>query len=251
MASENTRVIHAFWTGGMDSTFNLINRLLTTRAPVQPHYIVRHEDSTGIEIDTMITIRRALLAKYPELRSRFLPTIYTNEDLIPRFKEVDTEVEELRKQVKINEQYQILANYCREFRIDRVDLSYELDLDQPPDEILVSRFFGNTAAFLSFFNPLEKITKPDCYRIAKEGGWDDVLLMTSFCRRPRKKIKPCGVCGTCSDTVKNGMGFRLPLVPRIKANLLLPFRNYWRKNKSKQKKNKYFMMIQRKFEGRL
>ena len=38
----------------MDSTFNLIQRLLTTTVPVQPHYIVRHEDSTGIEIDTMM-----------------------------------------------------------------------------------------------------------------------------------------------------------------------------------------------------
>jgi len=249
--NENTNVINAFWTGGMDSTFNLIQRLLTTSVPVQPHYIVRHEDSTGIEIDTMITIRRAVVAKFPELRSRFLPTIYTNEDTFSRSKELDAKIEELRKQVKINEQYQILAHYCREFKIDRVDLSYELDDDTVPGEIVVADYFGKSEAFRSFFNPLETVTKRDCYRIAKEGGWSDLLLLTSFCRRPRKKIRPCGVCGTCSDAVRNGMGFRLPVIPRIKANLLMPFRNYWRKNKGKQKQNRYFKLIQQKFEGRL
>jgi hypothetical protein len=251
MMNENTQVINAFWTGGMDSTFNLIQRLLTTTVPVQPHYIVRHEDSTGIEIDTMITIRRAVVAKFPELRSRFLPTIYTNEDTIPRSREVDKEIEALKKQVKINEQYQILAHYCREFKIEQIDLSYELDVDTAPDEILIADFFGKPGAFKSFINPLETVTKRDCYKIAKDGGWSDLILLTSFCRRPRKKITPCGVCGTCSDTVRNGMGFRLPVIPRIKANMLMPFRNYWRKNKSKQKQNRYFKLIQRRFEGKL
>ncbi len=244
-------MINAFWTGGMDSTFNLIQRLMTTSVPVRPHYIVRHEESTGIEIDTMIDIRRALLSKYPEFRPRLLPTVYTNEDSIPRSEAVDTEIEELRKQVTIKEQYQILAYYCREFKIDQIDLAYELDEDTLPDEILVANFFGNSAVFKNITNPLEKVTKKDCYQIAKDGGWADLLLMTSFCRRPRKKITPCGVCGTCSDAVRNGMGFRLPLIPRIKANLLMPFRNYYRKHAYTKKDSRLFKLAKRKFESKL
>jgi len=251
MKNETNKVINAFWTGGMDSTFNLVQRLMTTSAQVRPHYIVRHENSTGIEIDTMITIRRALFLKYPEFRSRLLPTVYTNEDTIPRFSEVDLDVEELRKEIKINEQYQILAHYCRAEKIDQIDLAYELDEDTLPDDVLIERYFGNSLAFKSFTNPLQTVTKRDCYKLAKENGWADILLMTSFCRRPRFKVQPCGVCGTCSDTVRNGMGFRLPLIPRIKANLLMPVRNYWRNSSAKQKQSRFFKFIKRKYEGKL
>lgn len=251
MTKETTQVINAFWTGGMDSTYNLVQRLMTTSAQVQPHYIVRHENSTGIEIDTMITIRRALFSKYPEFRSRLLPTVYTNEDNIAGFEDIDIEVEELRKEVKINEQYQILAHYCREKEIDQIDLAYELDVDTQAEDVLIEAYFGTSTAFKSFTNPLKKVTKKDCYKLAKENGWADILLMTSFCRRPRFKVEACGVCGTCSDAVKNGMGFRLPLVPRIKANLLMPFRNYWRKNSAKKKESKLFKLIKVRFEGKL
>jgi len=251
MMKETKQVINVFWTGGMDSTFNLVRQLMTTSDQVRPHYIVRHENSTGIEIDTMISIRRALLVKYPDFRSRLLPTVYTNEDLIPRFKEIDLEIEELRKEIKINEQYQILAHYCREFNIEQVDLVYELFLDETPEDILLADYFGKSMAFRSFRNPIKNMTKKDCYREAKENGWSEFLLMTSFCRRPKVNIKPCGVCGPCTDAVKNGMGFRLPVIPRIKANLFLPFRSYWRKNAAGNKDSRLFRLIRRKYEGKL
>lgn len=235
----------------MDSTFNLIQQLMTTSAQVRPHYIVRHENSTGTEIDTMNNISRALFSKHPEFRSRLLPTIYTNEDNIVRFKEIDLEIEELRKEIKINEQYQILAHYCMEFKIEQVDLVYELFVDESPEDILLGDFFGKTLAFKSFRNPLKNKTKKECYLEAKKHGWSEFLLMTSFCRRPRKNNKVCGACGPCTDAVKNGMGFRLPLIPRIKANLLLPFRNYWRRSSAEKKDSRFFKLIRRKYEGKL
>ena len=97
MIDNTTEKIKIFWTGGLDSTFRLVQLLFTTKHIVEPHYIVRHEDSTGIEIDTMIQIRRALTRKYPEVRSRFLPTVYVNEAYIPEFEDVKEEIEELKK----------------------------------------------------------------------------------------------------------------------------------------------------------
>ena len=120
---ETANKINIFWTGGLDSTFRLIQLLTTTTGLVQPHYIVRHEDSTGIEINTMIQIRRTLVRQYPEVRSRFLPTIYTNEDLIPGFKDIDEQIEELKKAGKVAEQYQIMSNYCREFNINKIEVA--------------------------------------------------------------------------------------------------------------------------------
>jgi hypothetical protein len=147
--------------------------LLTTSEPVQPHYIIRHEESTGNEIDAMNIIRRAVLKKYPELRPNLLSTIYTNEDLIPSFKEIDDSIKNA-----------------------------------------VASYFGKKIPFQSFENPLEDMTKMDCYQEATDKGWDDLLKMTSFCRRPRRRGGPCGTCGPCCDALQEGMGFRLALIPR-------------------------------------
>ena len=249
--TESINKVDLFWTGGLDSTFRLIQLLKTTTHMVQPHYIVRHEASTGVEIDTMIRIRRFTISKYPEVRSRFLPTIYYNEDCIPTYKEIDEEIEEIRKITKVNEQYQILSRYCRKFNIEKIEVCYEQDLYPNPEDICVSKYFGNSEVFKSFRNSLEKITKNGCYKIARTDSWDDILKMTSFCRRPRIRIHACGTCGPCVDVVRNGMGFRLSLWPRIKAIMEIPFRNYYRRNYLKQNKTWFFKLIKQKFEHRL
>ena len=205
MKKANEKV-DIFWTGGLDSTFRLIQLLLTTPKLVQPHYIIRHEDSTGIEIETMIRIRRAIVRKYPEVRSRFLPTTYTNEDLIYQHKDIDEQIEELKSTGKVAEQYHIMANYCRDFITDKIEVA----LTSISGEKTFFERFKSSAAFSSFEYPVIGLTKKDMHQIAKNNKWEELLYMTSFCRRPRLKIKPCGACGPCIDAVTAGMGFRLP-----------------------------------------
>jgi len=83
---------------------------------------------------------------------------------------------------------------------------------------------------------------------AKQNNWDDILFMTSFCRRPIINIAPCGVCGPCVDAVASGMGSRFPLKARVKAKMQMPFRNYYRKNYLKHNNSWVFKQIKRKFE---
>ncbi len=243
--------INIFWTGGQDSTFRLIQLLTTTSKIVQPHYIIRHEDSTGFEIETMIRIRRAIIRKFPDVRSRFLPTIYTNEDCIPTYKEIDDGIEEIRKLIQVNEQYQIMSRYCKKFNIEKIEVCYERDVSELPGDLVLSQYFGNSEVFENFLNPLEELTKRECYHNAKLNGWDDILNMTSFCRRPEVKINACGVCGPCVDVMRNGLGFRLSLKSRIKARVQIPFRNYYRKNYLKKNTSWFFKLVKRKFEHRL
>lgn len=240
--------IDIFWTGGLDSTFRLVQLLLQTDNPVQPHYIVRHEDSTGIEIDTMIQLRRSLVRKYPEIRSRFLPTVYVNEDLIPKFKEIDEEIEELSRQGHVKEQYHIMSHYCKAFNIKQIEVALEGTGDIDYDE--KKFFFKNSDSFKCFTYPTLQLTKFEMFNQAKNEKWDDILLMTSFCRRPsRKKIAPCGVCGPCVDAVSAGMGFRLPFKSRVKAYIQIPFRKFWRNNYARHDKP-FFKFIRNKFEGK-
>jgi len=243
--------INIFWTGGQDSTFRLMQLLTTTSEIVQPHYVIRHEDSTGFEIETMIRVRRAIVRKFPDVRSRFLPTIYTNEDYLPTYKEIDEEINELRKIKKVNDQYQIMSRYCKKFNIKEIDVCYERDIDTLPGDIRLCNYFGKTNVFKSFVNPLNEITKRECYQFARVNGWHDILKMTSFCRRPKIKIDACGVCGPCYDAMRNGLGFRLSLKSRIKGKILIPFRNYYRNSYSKHDNTWFFRLVKRKLEHRL
>ena len=61
---------HVFWTGGLDSSFRVINLLRTPDELIQPHYVIRHENSTGSENDDMNSIRMAITKKYPDLRPK-------------------------------------------------------------------------------------------------------------------------------------------------------------------------------------
>jgi 7-cyano-7-deazaguanine synthase in queuosine biosynthesis len=244
---ENT--INIFWTGGLDSTFRLIQCLTTTTCMIQPHYIVRHEDSTGIEIDTMIQIRRNIVRKFPEVRSRFLPTIYFNEDLIQKDNVIDAQIDELRKIGHVKEQYQIMSYYCKAQRLDKIEVALEGTGNKDYDE--EKYFYRNSEPFRSFSYPTIELTKKEMFDQAKMNNWDEILLMTSFCRRPIKKIMPCGICGPCVDAVAQGVGFRLNKKAYIKAQLENPFRKYWRRNYLKQNDNWFFSFIKKKLEGKL
>jgi hypothetical protein len=245
---EKEEIHHVFWTGGLDSSFRVLYLLMTTEEPVQPHYIIRHEESTGNEIDAMNNIRRAFAREYPERDDRFLPTIYVNEDLIPKMEKVSAAVDEMRKRINVLEQYEIIARYCKAGDIRKIDLTYELYVDASSNELNVGSYFGNTFPFESIVNPHNTLYKKDYYRIAKEQGWAGFLNMTSFCRRPIKRNIPCGTCGPCTDAMVHGLGFRLPFRSRLKSKLLKPFRYYYRKNYLKHDKVWIFRFIKRRFE---
>lgn len=244
--NNEDKLVHVFWTSGMDSTYRVIQLLLTTEKIVQPHYIIRSESSTAVEIDRMITIRRMICNKYPKVRSRFKPTIYVNSDLIPIDKDIEKTVADLRKVCIVTEQYELMANYCKANSIEAIDVSFIKD--NHSDEKL--KKYESCDGFKYFKYPIAEITKKDIFKKTKSNGYYDIFIQTSFCHRPIKKIKPCGVCGPCNDAVMAGMGFRLPFVSYVKAKLTIPLRKYYRKNYLKQDTSKFFRFIKRNFEHR-
>ena len=243
---DSNEIVHLFWTGGWDSTFRLVQLLVTTDKMVQPHYIIRHEESTGIEINTMSSIQRKISRGYPDIRSRLLPTIFIDRGLIKKFEDEDSQIDELREHYKINEQYIIMAQYCRQFGINEIEVS----LTSISGEMESFKYFKKVGLFNCFKYPLIDISKKEMLEIAKKNGWDELLNLTSFCRRPIVKIKPCGTCGPCHDAVISGLGYRLPLISRIKAYMLIPLRKYWRTNYSNNKNSFIFKHIEKKFKNR-
>lgn len=223
---EITRdVKHVFWTGGWDSTFRLLHLLFEEKVRVQPHYIVRSEQCTGEEINTINNIRRKLGRDFPEKNKLLLPVKFVDRRSIYINDEIKKRYDEIKEQEKINIQYLILSNYCAQENLENVELSIlDEDISHRKDRLIFGRF--------SF--PLLGKTKKEIADRSEENGWMELMRLTKFCRRP-KNGNPCGLCGPCSDVVDAGIGWRLPLKARLFANLQLPFRRWWRDNYDKQK----------------
>ena len=238
MEETNKKVVHLLWTGGWDSTFRLLELLFEERRIVQPHYVMRSEQCSGTEIDTMAKIRRHLSRNYPEQRKFLQPLIIKDDISIKPNQKIAEEFEKLNKEIKINEQYQILARYCVQKKISEAELSI-IALEK---DIINSGFFG------TFTFPLLDMTKKEMLLKAKQNGWMEIMKMTSFCRRP-KNGRPCGLCGPCTDALESGLIFRLPIRSRIVGFLQLPFRRWWRNNYHKQS-NRYFEWIKKVLKGK-
>ena len=74
MADVTNEGVQLLWTGGWDSTFQLLNLLLREGAVVTPWYVIDAERrSTGVELDTMRRLRGELARQFPEARTRLRP----------------------------------------------------------------------------------------------------------------------------------------------------------------------------------
>ena len=241
-SKENTNVVNIFWTGGLDSTFRVVQLLRTTVHVVQPHYLIFEDRVSGIEIDAMVKMRKIIGEKFPDDRKRLLPTIYTNSKHISIDKEIDTEIEELRKKIKVIDQYHLMAKYCKEHNISNMEVA--IIYLEGEMELFVD--YKDSLVFKNFSYPIIDLSKRVIYDTAVKEGWGDIINMTSFCKRPFVSIRPCGVCSPCTTAIMAGMDFRLPLRARLIGRLQLPFRNYIRNNHGKYKDNKFLLRIQRK-----
>ena len=232
------QVTHLFWTGGWDSTFRLLQLLFLEKKTVQPHYLIRPQECTGKEIDTIHKIERQILRDHPETEELLLPIKFFNVEHLKPDIEISSAYNRIKDRQYISIQYQMLARYCKQEGLESVELGV---LGRETFEY----FKTITTIFRYFEFPILGLTKPEMARISDKNGWIKYMKMTGFCRRP-KKGKPCGICGPCSDAVIMGVGWRLPMKARIIANIQIPFRKWWRNNYKKQnsgafKKFKDFM----------
>lgn len=224
--SSSNDVAHLLWTGGWDSTFRLLQLIYDENRKVQPHYIIRPQECTGKEIDTIHDISREILNSDPEIRKLILPVNYYDVEKIEEDEEITKEYKRIAEKKYISLQYEILARYGKQIGNSSLELS-----------VLSSEtfdYFRSTSTIFQYFEfPLLGLTKPEMAEIAEKKGWGKIMEMTWFCRRPHKG-RPCGFCGPCTDAVIAGMGWRLPLKARIIAAVQIPFRKWWRNNYNKQ-----------------
>jgi len=223
--------VNLLWTGGWDSTFRLLQLLLLEERTVQAYYIIRGEESTGKEVDSIISIRRELLNRFPEKSTLFLNIKFIDVLSIEPDGEITKSYLEMKKSIRVNLQYDVLARFCKQIGVFDMELCIEAPVkDYEPD------YLNKSCVLFRYFSfPLIEVTKQEMSEVAEKKGWSDIMHMTWFCRRPVNG-KPCGFCGPCHDTLEAGLGKRLPFKARLIGLLQLRFRRYWRNNYHKQNK---------------
>ncbi len=224
--------VNLLWTGGWDSTFQLLQLLITNRRCVKPYYIIDTErKSVGIELKTIKLIKDQLLKNYPYSKELLYPTQYQEvSDILPNV-EISTAYAAIIRKTHIGNQYEYLARFCKENEITDMQLSIEKPHSSEEDywgqklnKILsesninsesvyrVGEEFKGSDMYLIFqyFSfPIRKITKMEMANITDEHDWNKIMNLTWFCHNPTNNMKPCGICKPCLQIINKGFGWRI------------------------------------------
>lgn len=234
MASENTPPVHLLWTGGWDSTFQLLRLLLVHRLPVRPIYLIDdRRGSLDIELRTMERIRERLAEFDPQTRTLMLPTLTGRVSELPADPEIEQAFARLMRLCPIGSQYEWLAKFCRQHGLREVEVGFEktrhgagallTDLGVPGISAAgypVHRLAPNgeqpdvQLVFGAYACPLFEISKLEMAREVDARGWRPLMVETWFCHLPAGK-QPCGICNPCLGVIKAGLGWRIPPRRRV------------------------------------
>jgi hypothetical protein len=209
---DSEQPIHLLWTGGWDSTFQLLRLLLTDRRPVIPFYLIDPErPSTGKELQTMKRIKERLFKDYPHTRELLHPSRYFAAADVAPDAEIAAAFEAAREKNPLGIQYDWLARFCRQNDILDMQLCVHRD-DHARITFRPARSQAGPADALSrwFSFPVLELSKLDMARISTRQGWDPIMQQTWFCHTPKRGNVPCGKCSPCRYVIKEGMGWRIP-----------------------------------------
>ena len=227
---ENVKLL---WTGGWDSTFQLLRLLIIHRRSVTPFYLTNaNRRSADMEILTMKLIRDRLLKEYPYTRELLQPTQYFLVKDISPDSEITEAYQSLRKEKFMGIQYEFLPRFCKEKGITDIQLCIHHDdkahfvIEQIVSESnrgfqtvfhIDQKFkdMNEYVLFQYFSFPIFNLSKLQMSELADEQGWKKIMGMTWFCHNPTKNMQPCGICNPCLYTIEEGLGWRIPMKSRI------------------------------------
>lgn len=217
------KIIDIFWTGGLDSTYRILELILIRKKKTQPHYIIdSSRPSTFYEMQAMEKIRSLLNTKAPDARELLLPINLTHKADIKENKEITGWYENLQNRLRIGIQYEWLSRFAHENSLKEIELCFvrhpegrESDLFKAISSSIQGT--GHDCRFESFKNPDLKLfknfrlptfhlTKLELRNRSSEYGFQDLLNLTWFCHTPTKNGSVCGLCRPCQYVRDSGFG---------------------------------------------
>lgn len=232
---KQSNTVHIFWTGGFDSTFRVLQLLISEHKTVQPIYISADiidgyflngqlvlRKNKQFEINAMNKIRFYLNKKYPFTKQTLLPTKYINN--ITKDKEYIIAMNNiyfsrfgilapvLNQQFgyfsRPLNQYGVLSMYTKQY-----EYPIEVCLENTNTGIvkltnlyrtgsghnckLIQNKPNNLKIFDKFRFPIIHLSKQNMLIIAKKYKYNDILKYSWSCWFPTKNGKPCGKCDMC------------------------------------------------------
>lgn len=231
---ETTRL---FWTGGWDSTFQLLRLLLIHRRRVQPYYLIdSRRPSIRHEVKAMHRIKQRLYTDHPHTRELLAAGEYMAVEDVAPDADITGAYRSLSRRHYVADQYEWLARFCKQRGLTDVQLCVHINggvaeligdmlrrretpyglthrIDAASADARAAELFGR------FSMPLLDISKRDMVEVARQHGWMGIMHRTWFCHVPLPSRKPCGVCYACTYTIEHGMGWRIPRRRRVLAFL--------------------------------
>ncbi len=227
-------VVKIFWTGGWDSTFQLLRLLLVHKVPVETFYLIDEgRNSTAAELKAMDQIRKYLFKEYTHTDELFKPVQYFDVSDIPQYESITEAYNNISENKHIGSQYMWLAGFCEYKSISNIQLclvkhpvnySNHFSLIGSVEKFkegsmlnykIAEKYKGSDEyiLFKYFSIPTINLSKIEMKKIAFENGWGNIMKQTWFCHHPRK-MKPCGICNPCLIAIDDNVSFRIPLKSR-------------------------------------
>ena len=236
---KKNSAVNVFWTGGWDSTFRILQLLITKKKTVQPYYILDPDrKSITAEFNAMKAIKQAVFQMYPYTNELLRPTIIRNLVEMDNDQNLFRDLEQIAKSYSLGSQYSWQAYYCNEIGVNDMELStqkpgstYELVskeslfikeedsayyiMDKHSKQV-------NLYTLLHYFRfPLLEHTKLDMFQEALECGFEDILELSWFCHRPIRGKMACGTCRPCRIVLEQGLGRRVSFLGHIRYYLFI------------------------------
>lgn len=216
MGDRMNEGVPLLWTGGWDSTFQLLHLLLREGATVTPWYVIDAERrSTGVELDTMRRIRGELARRFPRARARLRPQCFRAVEDIGPDGDISADWQRVAGVYHIGGQYDWLARLCRQEGLEALQLSIHRD-DRARAAVLGAREGRDPVSaaaarlFRPFSLPLLETTKLEMAEASARHAWMPIMESTWFCHAPTAGGRACGRCNPCRYAVGEGMGYRIP-----------------------------------------
>ncbi len=247
----DNRIVHIFWTGGLDSTYRVVE-LSRNECVIQPHYIitsrrtVENELQAISEITALLNSDKRTIAKllpvetFPKTELEVYPDIQSAWDLLHELKDFKSQ------------QYPLLTRYARQKKLKLemgiqfsengsvvkvIDQSYLIDCPDNDDVLMIdpekgSQEWASFTLFQDFLFPksLYHKTKAEEIEELKNQGYDKVLKKVWTCFNPVLGM-PCGHCFACESARKEGAGMMVPLTGYILGGLRLYYGKFLRNTK--------------------
>ncbi|HDJ33429.1 MAG TPA: hypothetical protein ENF21_04955 [Bacteroidetes bacterium] len=204
-----------FWSGGWDSSFRILQLLISAREPVQPYYVYDHRrKSTSYEIEAIRRIITGLKKEFPLAAALMQPVKIINKSRLKKDAQTRQWYEELNRLYTLGIQYEWFARISRQYGIRDLEIGivrhteeeiplFNLDLERNIREEenqyrLTDQPVPPSLKLLeNFCFPIIRYSKDDMGTEARKLGFHHLLALSWYCYHPGENGIPCGECKPC------------------------------------------------------